>query len=149
MSGNGPMALAVESGKIEGLVINMVRQGCIIQGRAILEEVGLPATDVLINFVCEGEAVRETARTDNLGQFRLSNAPMNSECFLEASSLDGNILARTDPFNTEQKKQIYKDITIPKVQSVNPGIASDVFNPFIVTKDDDRMNNDVVSVPGP
>ena len=149
MAGNRPLTIPAESGKIDGLVINVVSQGCVIQGRAILEDGVTPLHNIQINCVCKSDGFVEASKTDSSGQFRLFNAPMNSEGYLEAVDLNGNVLARTEPFETVQKRQIYKDVTIPVVQPVPDITSSEVFNPFIEPKDDDGINDDVLAVSGP
>ncbi|MGC8657812.1 MAG: carboxypeptidase-like regulatory domain-containing protein [Desulfomonilaceae bacterium] len=149
MAGNRPLTVPAESGKIEGLEINMVSQGCMIYGRTMVQDEFTPVHDININCVCKSSGFVESSKTDNNGQFRLFNAPMNSECYLEAVDMAGNVLGRTDPFETVQKKQIYKDVTIAAVQPATEGNSSEVLNPFIEPKNEDRINDDVVAVSGP
>ncbi|MGC8602081.1 MAG: carboxypeptidase-like regulatory domain-containing protein [Desulfomonilaceae bacterium] len=149
MSGNKPVPIPIESGKIDGLVINLVSQGLMIQGRVLTEDGNIPLPEIQINCVCRSKGFASASKIDDSGHFRLFNVPINSECYLEAVDRDQNVLARTEGFETIQKKQIYKDIVISALQPV-PGIdSSEVFNPFIEPKKDDGMNDDVLAVSGP
>ena len=131
MADDKPKPVPVQSGKVDGLVVKLVSQECLIKGRAILEDGNLPLPDIEIKCVCRSEGFVGTSRTDEGGNFRLPNVPMNSECYLEAIDQSGNILAKTNGFETVQKKQLYKDIRIPLVQSGSDNDSSEVFNPFI------------------
>jgi len=131
MADDKPTPVPVQSGRVDGLVVNLVSQGCLIQGRAILEDGNSPLPDLEIKCICKSEGFVGTSRTDDGGNFRLSNVPMNSECYLEAIDQSGNILAKTNGFETVQKKQLYKDIRISVVQSGPDNDSSEVFNPFI------------------
>jgi hypothetical protein len=148
MIGDRPIPIPVESGKIDGLVINLEPQGRLIQGRAILEDGAVPLPNIQVKCLCKNEGFVGTSSTDEVGYFRLSNVPINSECYLEAVDSSGNILAKTEIFETVQKKQLYKDIKIPMVQ-VDPGIgSSEVFNPFIESKEEDGRNDAAVTASG-
>ncbi len=148
MAGDVPIPIPVESGKIEGLVINLVSQGCLIQGRVILEDGAVPVPNVKVKCICKSEGFVGTCSTDDVGYFRLSNVPVNSECFLEAIGSDGNTLAKTEVFETVQKKQLYKDIKIPMVQTYLNNSSPEVFNPFIEPKENDEHNDVVVAASG-
>lgn len=148
MAGDRPISIPVESGRIEGLVINLVSQGCLIQGRVILEDGAVPLPNIQVKCVCKSEGFVGTSSTDEVGYFRLSNVPINSECFLEAIDLSGNTLAKTEVFETVQKKQLYKDIKIPMVQADSINGSSEVFNPFIEPKEDEERNDAVVAASG-
>jgi hypothetical protein len=148
MAGDRPISVPVESGRIEGLVINLVTQGCLVQGRVILEDGAVPLPNIQVKCICKSEGFVGTCSTDEVGYFRLSNVPINSECFLEAIDLSGNTLAKTEVFETVQKKQLYKDIKIPMVQADSSNGSSEVFNPFIEPKEHEERNDAVVAASG-
>jgi hypothetical protein len=131
MADDKPKPVPIQSGRVDGLVVKLVSQECLIKGRAILEDGNLPLPDIEIKCVCRSEGFVGTSRTDEGGNFRLPNVPMNSECYLEAIDQSGNILAKTNGFEMVQKKQLYKDIRILLVQSGSDNDSSEVFNPFI------------------
>lgn len=135
MADDKPTSVPVQSGRVDGFVVNLVSQSCLIQGRAILEDVNSPLPDLEIKCICRSEGFVGTTRTDRGGNFSLSNVPMNSECYLEAIDQSGTILVKTNRFETGQK-QLYKDIRISVVQSGPDDDSSEVFNPFIESKND-------------
>lgn len=141
MAGDNPTPVPVKSGRVDGFVVNLVSQGCLIQGRAILEDRNSPLPYLEIKCICRSKGFVGTSRTDDGGNFSLSNVPMNSECYLEAIDQSGNILAKTNGFETVQKKQLFKDIRISAVQSGPDNDSSEVFNPFIESKNDERRND--------
>ena len=91
MIGDRPIPIPVESGKIDGLVINLEPQGRLIQGRAILEDGAVPLPNIQVKCLCKNEGFVGTSSTDEVGYFRLSNVPINSECYLEAIDSSGNL----------------------------------------------------------
>lgn len=143
-----PIPIPVETGKFEGLIVNLVSQGCLIQGRAFDENGAMPVADIQIKCVCRSDNFIGAATTDEDGSFRLSNVPMNSECYLEAVDKAGNMLTKTDGFQTVQKKQLYKEIKIPSFRFASYEDSAEVLNPFLETKLDDAQNDAIVVVSG-
>ena len=134
MADDKPKPVPIQSGRVDGLVVKLVSQECLIKGQAVLQDENLPLPDIEIKCVCRSKGFVRTSRTDEGGHFRLPNVPMNSECYLEAIDKSGNILVKTNGFETVQKKHLYKVIRIPVVQSVSDNDSSEVFNPFISKK---------------
>jgi len=96
--------------------------------------------------VCRSDDFTGTSLIDDVGNFRLTNVPMNSECYLEAVNQDGTVLVRTETFQTVQKKKLYKDIKIPSSLSVVLDESVEVLNPFIESKAEDLRDEPTLGV---
>jgi len=112
METGGPMALPIQSGKIEGYSFRMIPEGCLIHGQIIWEEPALTTPGLEIACVCKSDEQPRSTRADRKGQFRISGAPLNSECFIEVRDVDGKPLASSMPFQTVQRKEIFQEIRI-------------------------------------
>lgn len=148
MADDQPIPIPIESGKIEEFVVNLISQGCLIQGRVVLQEALSPVPNIEIKCVCKRESFTGASRTDDEGNFRFPNVPMNSECYLEAFDNNGSVLTRTEGFQTVQKKQLHRDIQIPLAASAPYYDSPEVLNPFLESKQDDGRNDVVISVSG-
>jgi hypothetical protein len=113
MENREPLALPVESGKIEGLNFRMIPEGCLVQGRVITEPGGLPIPNHEVKCYCGNRDFSRSAFTDATGEFRIPGVLLNSKCVIEVCGKDGAPIARSDPFETVQKKEIYKKMVIP------------------------------------
>ena len=107
-----------------------------IQGRVIHEDGSIRAADIKIKCVCRSDNFIGTATTDEDGAFKLSTVPMNSECHLEVVDKEGTLLAKTDGFQTVQKKQLYREIKIPSSGFAPYEDSAEVLNPFLESKQD-------------
>lgn len=143
-----PIPIPIEAGKIDGFVVNLISQGCLIQGRVILQEALSPLPNMEIKCVCKREGFTGASRTDDEGNFRFSNVPMNSECYLEAVDNNGSVLTRTEGFQTVQKKQLHIDIQIPLAASAPYYDTTEVLNPFLEPKQNDGSNDVVLAISG-
>jgi hypothetical protein len=136
-----PHPVPLESGRVEGLEVTLLTEGCLVHGRAILEPDVTSAKDLVIKCFCRSGNFTGTSPIDDDGNFRLTNVPMNSECYLEAVHHDGTVLVRTEAFQTVQKKKLHKDIEIPPSLTVVLDESSEVLNPFIESKSDDLRDD--------
>lgn len=134
---SSPNSVPAESGRVDGLDVTLISEGCLVHGRAIVESEPEAAQNLLIKCVCRSENFSGTSTIDDEGNYRLSNIPMNSECYLEAIDQDGTVLTRTEPFQTVHKKKLCKDIQIPSPLSVELDESAEVLNPFIESKGED------------
>ncbi|MFH0960176.1 MAG: carboxypeptidase-like regulatory domain-containing protein [Pseudomonadota bacterium] len=141
-----PHLVPVESGTVDSQEITLVSEGCLVHGRAILESDMASSKNLVIKCVCRSDNFTGTSQIDDAGNFRLTNVPMNSECYLEAISPEGSVLIRTETFETVQKKKLYKDIKIPLPLSVVVDESSDVLNPFIESKTDGLLDETSLGV---
>jgi hypothetical protein len=113
MESREPLALPIESGKIEGFNFRMIPEGCLVQGRVITEPGGRPIPSYEVKCFCGNRDFSRSGFTDADGEFRIPGVLLNSKCFIEICDKDGSPLARSDPFETVQKKEIFREIVIP------------------------------------
>ena len=143
---NLPNPIPVASGRVDDLEVTLVSEGCLIHGQAILESGAASAKNLLIKCVCRSDNFTGTSLIDDVGNFRFTNVPMNSECYLEAVNQDGTVLVRTEAFQTVQKKKLYKDIKITHSHSVVLDESAEVLNPFIESKVEDLRDEPTLVV---
>lgn len=107
-----PLVLPIESGKIEGLTLRMIPEGCTVQGRVVLEVGSDIVPDFEVKCVCGEGTFSRSGKTDATGEFRIPGVLINSKCYLEVRGVDGSLLTTTDPFETVQRKEVYREVTI-------------------------------------
>jgi len=146
MESSEPLALPIESGRIEGYNLRMIPEGCVVHGK-VLTESGVPGPeDLTVKCLSKSEpGFARSARTDSKGVFRIYGVPVNSKCFVEVHATDGNLLARSVHFETVQKKEIYQEVKISPESSLiqdpeKPGIQgpSDLLEVAEATGQNDR-----------
>jgi hypothetical protein len=113
MESSEPLILPIESGKIEGFNFRMMPEGCLLHGRVLVEGETTGAPDLEVKCICPDGAFSRSDRSDPAGEFRISGVPLASKCFIEVYGIDGAVLARSAPFETLHKKEVYRKITIP------------------------------------
>ncbi len=136
MESSEPVILPIESGKIEGFNFRMMPEGCLVHGRVLVEGETAGAPDLEVTCICGDGAFSRSDRTDPAGEFRISGVPLASKCFIEAYGIDGEVLARSAPFETLHKKEVYRKIAIPPLPSSQKTSSVDL-EPA-VTWDDDK-----------
>ncbi len=104
--------LPIESGKIEGLTIRMIPEGCVVQGRVVLDLGANVSSDLLVKCICGEGAFSRSSKTDSTGEFRIPGVLINSKCYIEIRDSDGALLTKTEQFETVQRKEIYREIQI-------------------------------------
>lgn len=109
-----PVRLPIESGKIEGYNFRMIPEGCLVSGKLVASHIGEELAGYEVKCACKTSESARTAITDSTGQFRIQGVPAKMECCLEISDQDGNLLMRSSPFQTVQKKEHYVEIRLPK-----------------------------------
>ncbi|MEI7448750.1 MAG: carboxypeptidase-like regulatory domain-containing protein [Desulfomonile sp.] len=112
MEESHPPALPIESGKIEGYNLRMLPEGCVLQGKVAFDNSNDSVAGLEVKCVCLSDDFSRTTHTDPEGHFVISSVPPNSECFLEVLTLHGDLLLRSEPFETVQKKEIYREVKI-------------------------------------
>ena len=112
MESSEPLVLPIESGKIDGLTLRMIPEGCVIQGRVVLDAVSNLSPNFEVKCVCGEGAFSRSGKTDATGEFRIPGVLANSKCYIEVRSSDGSLLTKTDPFETVQRKEIYREVQI-------------------------------------
>ena len=135
MEGSEPLILPIESGKIEGFNFRMMPEGCLVHGRVLVEGEKGDAPDLEVTCVCADGAFSRSDRTDPAGEFRISGVPLASKCFIEVYGIDGEVLARSAPFETLHKKEVYRKIAIPSLPS-SKKTSSVGIEPVVVWDDD-------------
>jgi hypothetical protein len=117
MESSEPLILPIESGKIEGFNFRMMTEGCLVHGRVLVEGETAGVPDLEVTCICADGAFSRSDHTDPAGEFRISGVPLASKCFIEAYRTDGEVLARSAPFETLHKKEVYRKIAIPPLTS--------------------------------
>jgi hypothetical protein len=113
MENRKPLTLPIESGKIEGFNFRMIPEGCLIQGRLLSKPGARPMQGFEVRCYCgNGDFVR-TGLSGPDGEFRIPGALLNSKCYIEIHDQDGGLVVRSDPFETIQKTEIFREIVIP------------------------------------
>lgn len=107
-----PLVLPIESGKIDGLTLRMIPEGCVVQGRVVLDAVSNLSPNFEVKCVCGEGAFSRAGKTDATGEFRIPGVLANSKCYIEVRGSDGSLLTKTDPFETVQRKEIYREVQI-------------------------------------
>ncbi len=112
MNADQPVALSAKSGKITGVDIHMIPEGCLIHGKVLSEEDLNPIPDLVVNCACRSEQFKSSSITDSNGAFQTVGAPLNTECVIQVMTPDGKILLNSKPFETVQKKQIFMEFKV-------------------------------------
>lgn len=107
-----PLILPFESGKIEGFNLRMLPEGCLVHGRVLVEGGKEGARGLEVRCVCGDGAFSRSDRSDSAGEFRISGVPLTSKCFIEVCGTGDEVLARSAPFQTLHKKEVYREIAI-------------------------------------
>ncbi len=113
MESNESLILPIESGKIEGVNFRMIPEGCLVHGRVLVEGEMVDVPDLEVRCNCANGAFARSDRTDKAGEFKISGVPLTSKCCIEVCGTGGEVLARSAPFETLHKKEIYRKIIIP------------------------------------
>jgi hypothetical protein len=127
--------LPIESGKIEGFNFRMMPEGCLVHGRVLVEGETAGAPNLEVKCICGDGAFSRSDRTDPAGEFRISGVPLASKCCIEAYGMDGEVVARSAPFETLHKKEVYRKIAIPPLPSSQKSSSVDL-EPAVVWDDD-------------
>ena len=91
--------------------------------------------DLEVRCICADGAFARSDRTDQGGEFKISGVPLVSKCCIEVCGAGGEISARSAPFETLHKKEIYRKIAVPHFPA--SGKASTVaLDPAVVWDDD-------------
>lgn len=113
MENSEPLLLPIESGKIEGFMFKMIPEGCIVHGRLISQGPGRPVSNVEVKCICGNGEFERTSRSESSGDFKITGVLANSKCFIEVRDSEGKLLVDSEPFETVQKKEIFREIVIP------------------------------------
>ena len=135
MENSEPLILPIESGKIEGFNFRMMPEGCLVHGRVLIEGEAAGAPDLEVTCMCADGAFSRSDRSDPAGEFRISGVPLASKCLIEVYGTDGEVLARSAPFETLHKKEVYRKIAIPPLSS-SPKTSGVELEPAVVWDDD-------------
>lgn len=129
MESRDPLTLPIESGKIEGFNFRMIPEGCLVQGRLLSPSGARLIEGHEVRCYCgNGDFVR-TGLSDAEGEFRITGVLLNSKCFIEILGKDGALLVRSDPFETVQKKEIYREMVIPGESAVDDPDSDETSRP--------------------
>ncbi len=97
-----PIELEKTSGTIEGLVVRMIEEGCKIKGRIVQKFEGDLDSMVRLQVVCKAgpSGFVRSVRPAQDGYYSIIGAPESDSCVLELLDSDGNMITRTEPFET-------------------------------------------------
>ena len=109
-----PLIVPIESGRIEGFNFRMIPEGCVVHGKVLSENYGAPAPNVTVSCVCGIDKFTRETVTDSSGEFKILGVLVNSKCHIEVSDERRQLLAKSEAFETVQKKEIVKTIVIPE-----------------------------------
>lgn len=113
MENTDPLVLPIESGKIEGFTMRMIPEGCVVQGRVSVTNGTSIDSNLEVNCVCADGRFSRSGRIDaTSGEFRIPGILVNSKCLLEIRDSNGAVLTRSEPFETVQKKEIFKEVVL-------------------------------------
>ncbi|MFC1835031.1 carboxypeptidase-like regulatory domain-containing protein [Thermodesulfobacteriota bacterium] len=107
-----PLVLPSESGRLEGMNFSMIPEGCLVQGRVLLEGSGEKVPGLQVVCINETDGTARSGRSDGSAAFKISGVPHNSRCFVEVRDDEGTLLAATESFETGQRRNIYREIKI-------------------------------------
>ncbi len=121
MENAGGVTLPVESGKIEGLNLSMIPDGCVVKGRILLSDTSEPVPHTMVR--CRSRLGDYTGESvsDADGNFSVVGVPPNCECYMEVVDSSGKRLHVTEHFETVQKNQICLTIEITEMPSGSLG----------------------------
>lgn len=97
-----PIELTKKSGIIEGIVVRMIEEGCKIQGKIVQKFEGDLDSMVRLQVVCKvgPSGFVRSVRPAQDGYYSIIGAPESDSCVLELLDSDGNLITRTEPFET-------------------------------------------------
>jgi len=118
----GPSVLPIESGKIEGLTLKMIPDGCLVHGRVIRDRAEQTIGDLEVSCVVDGGGMIRSARTGSSGEFTIYGIPVASRAVLEIRGQDGELMAASDAFETGRLREIHYDVAIPSAPDTGEAI---------------------------
>jgi hypothetical protein len=110
MENTDPLTLPVEAGRIEGIDIRMIPEGCLVQGHVQFEGPAKDLAGLEVRCLTESADWSRSSRLDPSGTFRVAGIPHDTSCVLEVRAKDGTVLGRTDPFYTNSSRELYRTI---------------------------------------
>jgi len=112
MENTEPLAIPVEAGRIEGIDIRMIPEGCLVQGHVEFDGPPEELTGLEARCSMESSDWSRSSRLDPSGTFRIAGVLHDSSCTLELVAGDGTVLGRTDPFDTKRNREMYRTIKV-------------------------------------
>lgn len=129
MESADPLPLPIEAGKIEGFNFVMRAEGCEVKGRVVFDPGGEAAADYEVRCDCRRDDFSRSARANAQGEFQIVGVPQDSECTLTLLKPDGTSVSRSEPFQTVQKKEVYREIRVVSAQTSAPEAGANPFGP--------------------
>ncbi|MEW6531581.1 MAG: carboxypeptidase-like regulatory domain-containing protein [Thermodesulfobacteriota bacterium] len=112
MENTDPLTLPVEAGRIEGIDIRMIPEGCLVQGHVQFEGPAKDFAGLEVRCLTESADWSRSSRLDPSGTFRIAGIPHDSSCVLEVKAQDGTVLGRTDAFYTNSSRELYRAVRV-------------------------------------
>ena len=135
MENTEPLVLPIESGKIEGFTMRMIPEGCVVQGRVSVSSGISIDSNLEVNCVSADGRFSRSGRIDAVsGEFRIPGILANSKCLLEIRSSNGEVLTKSEPFETVQKKEIFKEVVLRDSGSIAGSDADTHWNNGITSQ---------------
>ncbi len=115
-----PQTLPIQSGKIEGYILRLIPEGCLVVGKVAIEDPHATIPGYTLTCICKNQESPRSTQTETDGQFKIAGVPPDTECFLEIRTADGKLVTRSEPFQTVQKKEIYLELKLRDTGNLPP-----------------------------
>jgi len=120
METDDPVPLPIEAGKIEQFNFVMRAEGCEVRGKVLVDPGGQTLTGYEVKCDCRRDDFTRSDYTNTDGEFQIPGVPLDSECTLSLLKPDGTLVSRSEPFQTVQKKEIYREIRVTSAAAPTP-----------------------------
>ncbi len=107
-----PVPIPIEAGKIEQFNFVMRAEGCEVRGKVLMDPGGQTLTGYEVKCDCRRDDFARSDYTNTEGEFQILGVPLDSACTLSLLKPDGTLVSRSEPFQTVQKKEIYREIRV-------------------------------------
>ncbi len=125
MAGAEAVDVPVESGKVEGLTVRMIPEGCTIRGRVFpAPEADLPP-GLTARVVCDPGQLTRSGPVAETGAFSIGGTPHNSRCRVEITDKDGEITAVSKEFDTERRKELFRKVELGQTTETHDETSTD------------------------
>lgn len=139
-----PIPLPIEAGKIEQFNFVMRAEGCEVRGKVLVDPGGQTLAGYEVKCDCRRDDFTRSDYTNGEGEFQILGVPLDSECTLSLLKPDGTLVSRSEPFQTVQKKEIYREIRVTFAEAPTPEAPSASEDPARKIEN----NSDMTDQPG-
>ncbi|MCA1959755.1 MAG: hypothetical protein LDL33_03085, partial [Desulfomonile sp.] len=103
--------LPLESGKIEGYMLRMIPDGCVVHGKVVTDAASPAPAGMEVRCVCEGGAAGGIASTDSAGRFRIFGVSSDATCRIEVRNASGEVVFCSEPFETSGHREVHRELS--------------------------------------